>query len=542
MGDRIEVVDVDVLREVLRRFTTALEIHRDELDSLNVFPVPDGDTGTNLLLTMRGVMESLNEAPAVNFAAAVADGALMAARGNSGVILAQALRALVGGLSGASAAGGAELAGALGAAASELAGALRAAAAEARRAVARPVEGTVLTVLTDAAAAATASAGDGGPVPDVATAALAAAQASLERTTAALPELAEAGVVDAGGLGAVLLLDALASVANGVEMAVGVRDAGPVGRSDSADADQEMGFAFEVMFLLRADDSVIPSLRDALAELGDSLVVIGSGGRYKMHLHTDEPERAVDIAAGVGAPEDVRVVDLSEQVAEQCVAGQARAVRVGERQASELVAVADGAGLEELFRSLGATVVRGGPFLVEEVVRVIDAAAAEAVIVLPNDPAAIPIVERAAGDSSRDVWVVPTRTVAEGLSAAAAFNPTAELVDAVERMSEAAAAVVSAAVSRAAGDASGGIRAGDWVGVVEGEVVAVGEDLASVMLGLVATIRTDDHEILTLLAGADATDEELARLAAGLRAGIAGLMVETHRGDQLGIHFVLGLE
>jgi hypothetical protein len=513
-------LDVEGLTEVLRRFTTSLEEHREELDSLNVFPVPDGDTGTNLVLTMRGVTSALDRPGNGDFSATVADAALMSARGNSGVILAQVLRALVGALLGnGGASGGAALADALGSA-----------AAEARRAVARPVDGTVLTVLADAAAAA--SRADGTAPGSVAMAARDAAAASLEGTTSAVPELAAAGVVDAGGLGALLLFDALASVTNGSEMTVEPGRVGPIGAGDVDPADQDLGFKFEVMFLLRIDDALVPELRDRLDEIGDSLVVVGADGRYRVHLHTDEADGALDLARRVGETDDARVVDLEEQVAEACVAGQARAVRIGEHQTTGLVAVAEGDGIAALFRSLGAVVAApaGGG---DGVVAAIADAGAGAVVVLPTGQESFAAAEQAAGESDVDVWVVFARTIPEALSAAAAFNPTESPSDAAERMADAIETVATASLGRADGA---------WIGTIDGEVAAHDPDLAEAAITALSAIRTDEHEILTVLIGATADASDTSRLLEALSAAFDEVQMESHRGGQPGDPYVFGLE
>ncbi|HEY7280129.1 MAG TPA: DAK2 domain-containing protein [Actinomycetota bacterium] len=512
-------LDTQGLAEALRRFTAALEAHREELDSLNVFPVPDGDTGTNLLLTMRGVMAALDGRDPDRFATTVADAALMSARGNSGVIFAQVLRALVDGLLGDGTSARRTLARALGSAASE-----------ARRAVARPVEGTVLTVLADAASAAGRAAD--GAASDVASAARDAAAESLRRTTAAVPELAAAGVVDAGGLGALLLLDALASVANGSEMTVEVGRAGPVGSAGAASSDQDVGFKFEVMFLLRIDDERLPEVRDRLDEMGDSLVVVGSDGRYRVHLHTDEADGAVALAGRGGTVEDVRVVDLEEQVAEACVAGQARAVRMGERRTTGLVVVAEGDGIASLFRSLGAAVASPGN-AATGLGAAVSAVTDDAVVVLPTDQESFAVAERVAGESGRDIWVVFARTIPEALSAAAAFNPTESPAAVAERMAEAVGTVATASVRRA-DDA--------WIGTIDGDVVAHGTNVGEAAVGVLSPIRTDEHEILTVLTGEAAGARETRELLEALASAFADLRIEHHVGGQPGEAYVFGLE
>lgn len=557
MDDSGDTIDVAALGEVFARFLSALEAHRAELDSLNVYPVPDGDTGTNLLFTQRAVMEALDRLddpyPSA-FAEAVAGASLMGARGNSGVILAQVLRGLTERLCAEDGGSGGK----------RLAEALEHAAEEARRAVARPVQGTALTVLADAAAAAREAAavvrgtpGAAGPVEAgaaaaveagaVADAALAEARESLGRTTEALPELRAAGVVDAGGLGMVLLLDALASVLAGYALTVAVGPSGPVGRAE-APATDGLPFKYEVMYLLHGDDSLIPALRERLDGLGESVVVVGGDGLYKVHVHTNEPEGALEAAREAGRTEDVRTVDLEGEVAEQCLSGQARAVRVGERQASALVVVADGDGLAKLFGSLGALVALGGSGdqpSVEQLVDAIDAAPADSVVVLPNGSRLLAVAERAAAESGKEVRVVPTRSVPEGLSAAVGFNPMSPLRETAERMAEVASDVTAAAVTRAVRDASawaGDVREGDWLGSVDGDIRVVGPDPVEVALQLLSELRADDHEMLTVILGADASDGDASRLAEALENGHGDLEIQIHRGDQPADPYLFGLE
>ncbi len=552
MDEPAPAIEVGTLRETMMRFTAALEAHREELDSLNVFPVPDGDTGTNLLLTQRAVSAALEgfprEAGPAEFAETVTRASLMGARGNSGVILAQVLRGLVERLllapaasegldpatSGRAVDGSADAtAGAAGA----LADALRHAAEEARTAVARPVEGTVLTVLADAASAASAGAGEGRAVAAVAATARDAALVSLGRTTRLLPELTAAGVVDAGGLGAVLLLDALASVLGNGPMIVEAGPRGPVG--SAAPSDQELVFKYEVVAMLRGDDHGVAHLRDRLGELGDSVVIVGGDGRYKVHVHTDDPDEALHAIGEVGTPEDVTVVDLEERVAEACVAGQARAVRVGERQSTALVAIVDGDGLAALFRSLGAVVVAGGPDRapeVEDLVEAAEAAPAESVVVVPTDEISAAVAERAAGDAGKDVWVVFAGGVMEGLAAAAEFNPTVDAAAATERMSEAAAAVTSASLWRETADG--------WFGESGGARIAVGVGAAAAeaAAALVTAIRTDGHELVTILVGANATAEDTDLMSDAVRRAVPELQLEVHASGHSGAEFLFGLQ
>jgi DAK2 domain fusion protein YloV len=531
-------IDAAGLREAMSRFGRALEEHREELNSLNVFPVPDGDTGTNMALTQAAVVEALDGLDGGGFpelGRAIARASLMGARGNSGVILAQVLRGLCERLCRGEAAD-----------ATALAEALVLAAEEARRAVAKPLEGTALSVLSDAAAGAQQALANGGDVVAVAGAALRSTRESVARTTELLPELREAGVVDAGGLGMLLLFDAVASTLAGHDLTEPVGPLGPVGRAQGRDP-QPLDHRYEVMFLWEGRDDAMPELTQALARLGDSVVIVGGGGLYKVHAHVDDPDAAVSLA-GDGAARDVRVVDLAAEVAEHCVAGQARAVRAAEEQAVALVAVADGDGLIELFRSLGAVVVRRGPGnspAAGDILAAIDAAPADSVLVLPNERNFEPVADRAASESPKAVHVLPVRSLMAGLSAAAAFNPMAAGEENRTSMSSAASACACGEITLAVRDAdtpAGAVRVGDCMGTVGDEVRVVGQDPPSVAASLVRELLTDGQEILTIVVGADPSAQEAAAVEEAIRAAAPALEIEVHRGGQPHTLYLIGVE
>jgi len=522
----------------MARFGHALEEHREELNSLNVFPVPDGDTGTNMALTQLSVVEAmdgLETGGLPDLGRAISRASLMGARGNSGVILAQVLRGLCARLCREQAADVAALA-----------EALVLAAEEARRAVAEPLEGTALSVLSDAAAGARDAFANGGDVVAVAGAALRSARDSVARTTELLPELREAGVVDAGGLGMLLLFDALASTLAGHDLTEPVGPLGPVGHARSRDP-QPLDHKYEVMFLWEGRDDAVPELTRGLSRLGDSVVIVGGSRLYKVHAHVDDPDAAVSVA-GEGAARDVRIVDLAAEVAEHCVAGQARAVRVADEQATALVAVADGDGLVELFRSLGAVVVRGGPGndpAGDDIAAAIDAAPADSVLVLPDHRSVVPAAEQAAYESAKAVHVLPVRSLPAGLTAAATFNPMADADENRRSMSGAAEACACGEIASATADgksAVGAFRAGDCIGLVEDEVRVTGHDPPSVAAALVRALLTDGQEILTLVVGAGPSDQEAATVEEAVRAAAPALEIEVHRGGQPRILYLIGME
>jgi DAK2 domain fusion protein YloV len=361
------ILDASTLRDAMSLYLEALEAHREEIDSLNVFPLPDGDTGTNMLLTQRAIVEALEGREGEGLrelGGMIARAALMGARGNSGVILSQILRGFCDRYTIT------EGEGRMAPDGMDVAGALSAADEEARKAVSEPVEGTILSVLRDAARAATDRARETSDVDSVLEAAFDAAKSSLARTTQALPELKEAGVVDAGGKGLVLLFDAMVSAVRGIPLSTEVGPLGPVGHVEQP-AGASTRYGYEVMYLLEGEHAEIPRLRRRLTEVGDSVVVVGGGDMWNVHVHTDDAGTALAAGVAAGTPRAIRISSLDEEVAAHCVADEFRGVVVGdevpeapsdlaapEEKEQALLAVADGAGLEEIFRSLGVAVVR----------------------------------------------------------------------------------------------------------------------------------------------------------------------------------------
>ena len=292
-------LDPLTLRKAMEAYADGLRKHRDVLDSLNVYPVPDGDTGTNMLLTQEAVVAALAGSGADSIGAVISRASLVGARGNSGVILSQVLRAICETMPQGGPAGP-----------QEVASALQHASDEAFKGVAKPVEGTVLSVLRDAASAASAAAVEGAASATVLRAALEAGRASLAGTKQTLPELRAAGVVDAGGKGIVVLLDALHATLIGEPASEPLEPLGPVGRRETERSDRPSLPAFEVQYVLEAREEDVPALRETLGSLGDSLVVAGGSGLYSVHVHTQEPELAVRAGELAGRTRDVRVVGL----------------------------------------------------------------------------------------------------------------------------------------------------------------------------------------------------------------------------------------
>ena len=522
-------LDSPRLHRAMHLYLDALRAHREELDSLNVYPVPDGDTGTNLMQTQQAVVSALEPVPSdaglQSLGVTISRASLTGARGNSGVILSQVLRGLTEALPVGHPAGG-----------PEIVAALADASREAYRAVARPKEGTMLSVLRDGADRA-ATAGDDSVA--VLTAALGAARSSLDGTRELLPELREAGVVDAGGKGIVLLLDALRSAVADVPLSEPAGPAGPVGRHAEPRSDR-WSHQFEVQYLLEASDDAIPELQAKLSDLGDSLVIIGGGGTYHVHVHTDQPDRGLALGREAGRTGGPSVVNLGEQVA-ACAGSRARAIRVA-GQACGLVAVAGGDGLAATLQSLGAIVVDPQASEVAEaaILAAIETVASEFVAVLTVDDEERSAAERAALRSGRSVHLVEANAIPPGLSAAAAFNPFASLDENAKAMEEAATACRSGDVVHAAGD--GDTKTGEqWIGLVDGEPVHTGDRADAAAVELARRLVGEGSEVLTLVAGRGSAAGRPA-VERALREALPGLHVQVVDGGQPEPAFSIGVE
>jgi DAK2 domain fusion protein YloV len=484
----------------------ALAEAREEIDALNVYPVPDGDTGTNMYLTVVAARDALRDATdatpdLLSGLAALRKGALLGARGNSGVILSQMLGALATTI--ASATGEERNA-------SIMARALREATESVYAAVGTPVEGTILTVVRAAAEAAEERAGqDGARARDVFASAAAAAREALARTPDQLAVLRDAGVVDAGGRGLSVILDAAETALTGrrpvpVTAPIGVRRI-PIPVEQQGHALTPDGPAYEVMYLLDADDHHIGALKARLATLGDSLVVVGGDGLWNVHVHVDDVGAAVEAGIAAGRPYRIRVTHFAEQVA--AAQGRRRSSRAGR----QVVAVAAGPGLEKLFEEAGATVVVGGPGNRPSTGMILDAirsSGAREVVVLPNDPDSVRAAQAAARQAEDDegirVAVIPTEAQVQGLAALAVHEPGRPFDQDVLEMTATARHARHGAVTIAAKQAmtmAGPCEPGDVLGVVAGDFAVVGHDLDAVATDVLERLLAGGGELVTVVAG-----------------------------------------
>ena len=551
----LERLDADHLRQVIIGFRDALLAHREGINRLNVYPVPDGDTGSNMTGTLEFVVETLEgaEPDLASTCKAIGQGALMGARGNSGLILCKILRGLTESIA---ASGSPEID------AAGFATALEVAAKGAYEAVGDPKEGTILTVVREASEAAVAAAAEGGTLVAVLDAARVEGHASLERTPTLLPELAAAGVVDAGGAGLLLLIDAFLLVVDGRPLpAPSVTEAQAdkilveVGAA-VAEAHEHGGIAdlrYEVMYILEAPDAAIPAFKDVWAGIGDSIVVVGGDGLWNCHIHTDDIGPAVEAAIEIGKPSRIRVTDLLEEVEEERwvrEAGEhpdvpAPAVPV----TTAVVAVATGDGIRRIFHSLGVQqVITGGQSMnpsTAQLLEAVEAAPADEVIILPNNKNIIAVAEEVDSTTSKTVRVVPTRGIPEGFAALIAYDPDASGEQNAAEMADAAESIAAGEVTRAVRASScdvGPIAEGDYLGIARHGIRAVAPSVADAAIGLLAELLTEDHEILTLIEGEGATSGDTRRITEWLDEQHPDVTAEIHHGGQPLYPYFLGLE
>jgi DAK2 domain fusion protein YloV len=519
--------DLTHARELAHGALGSLERSRQRIDDLNVYPVPDGDTGTNMTMTARAVVEELDQTNTDERLALIKQvtrAALMGARGNSGVILSQIVR------------GAAEpLAENGGVDPQTLARSFRSASDAAYRAVRKPVEGTMLSVIRELAEEAEQLAGDAATNADLLAALVRRGEEAVARTPEQLAVLREAGVVDAGGAGLLELVRGLASAVSGEPLAA----APPPPREELGleAIHQELSrYRYCTTFLIEGHDLDADGIETELEQLGDSLLVVGDREALKVHVHTDEPGRALAIGTAVGVIDGVEIANMHEQTVQR-EERLLEAVPDAPSTQSAVVAVAVGDGNRQLFESLGATkVVTGGqtmnPSTADLVAAVDETDAAEAIL-LPNNSNVILSAEQAAGLATKPVTVVPTDSIPAGLAAMVSFLPERSAAENAAEMAEVLESVVTGEVTVASRDVElNGIavRKGGWLGLADGEAVAVGDEFGDVAAQVAEALLAEPRLVLTLLTGADAP--ELDGLLGGIRERHPDLELDVQAGGQ----------
>ena len=567
------------VRATVVTFRDAVRRHQTAINRLNVYPVPDGDTGTNMARTLDAVVAEIDkrcpgdEVDLGTLCGAISHGSLMGARGNSGVILSQVLRGIAASISANCVATGSV-------GAEDLAAGFEAAAKAAYEAVLKPIEGTILTVVRESAAASTASSGTD-DLEAMLRATRDAGRASLARTPDLLPVLKQAGVVDAGGAGFLLLLDSFLNVVAGEAMPEPDESAGAdLDALDAADLRGDNGgsvdvseLRYEVMFLLDLADERHRDFMEAWGRIGDSIVVVGGDGLYNCHIHTNDIGAAIEAPLELGGrPRAIRVTDLFEEVADEHAKREAELgvasddvihpARAGasSHTASHssslppvtcaVVAVASGDGIAELFGQLGVHgVVSGGQSLNPSTAELLDAVErmnARQIVILPNNKNIIAVANQVGELTTKDVRVVPTCSMPEALASLVVYDPEVSAEHNAREMGAAAASVATGEITQAVRDTdsdAGAITVGDWIGIVRGDgIVSIGGTWRAAATQLLDKLIEPGREILTVIAGADATGEMTGELSAWMADNHPGIVVEIHAGGQPLYPYLFGVE
>jgi DAK2 domain fusion protein YloV len=534
------------LREMFIAATGWLEKSAADVDALNVFPVPDGDTGTNMLLTMRSSLEEAYQTPnssVSEVAQAIARGALIGARGNSGVILSQIWNGLAQGLDEKDTMNGADLV-----------ECLLLASKTAYNGLSNPVEGTILTVIREAAEAAKAHAADvSNEVISVMEATVEAARESVANTPTLLQVLKDAGVVDAGGQGLYTILEGALHYLKGETEQLKLRRPWMVASSVplTTRAPQMVGTADEVPygyctnFVIKGADLEPEKLRKRLEKKGQSVIVIGDGAAVRVHIHTLDPGDIMHYVNPLGTLHQINIRNMDEQYRDFLEMQKERMPEVD----TAIIAVVAGEGLSQVFTSLGTTIiVPGGQTMnpsTNDLLQAVEAVPSEKVIILPNNKNIVLTAEQVSGLTEKKIHVVPTRTIPQGVAALLAFDYEADLETTTVSMYQAQAEVRSIEVTRAVRATRLGrldIKKNQAIGFLDGDLVAVGDKTDAVLAEVLERVEPDKAEVVTIYYGSDTKQTEAEQAVAAIREGYPQLQVEVVQGGQPHYNYIASVE
>ncbi|WP_442599460.1 DAK2 domain-containing protein [Neobacillus sp. D3-1R] len=558
----ITALDGKRFAEMVIQGANHLSANAKMVDALNVFPVPDGDTGTNMNLSMTsGAKEVKNNIQdhIGKVGIALSKGLLMGARGNSGVILSQLFRGFSKAIEQK-----AEING------KEFAGALELGVETAYKAVMKPVEGTILTVAKDSAKKGVQAAKKETDLIKIMEEVLKEAKASLNRTPDLLPVLKEVGVVDSGGQGLVLVYEGFLSVLKGESLPEVASFVSSIDDLVSAEhhkavqghintADIEFGYCTE--FMVKFEDEKLSNqpfseenFRQDLSQFGDSLLVISDQDVVKVHIHSEQPGTCLGYGQKYGSLINIKIENMRQQHTN--IVGDTSHTPVMEKPAAKvekqeygIVTVSMGKGIADLFRSIGAhAVIEGGQTMnpsTEDIVKAIKEVNAKKVIILPNNKNIIMAAQQAADVTDEDVVVIPSKTVPQGMTALLAFNPTADLPANEEAMSEALKHVKTGQITFAVRDTSIEgltIEKDDFMGINDGKITVKNKNKLQAAKDLLINMMDEDSEILTILQGEDTSDEEVEEIVAFIEEQYKDVEVEVHNGMQPLYSFIFAIE
>jgi len=543
---RISVFDGQDLKKAILVGAAWLEEHRQAINALNVFPVPDGDTGSNMAATMKSAIRNIidsDETSAGIIAAKVAHDALLGARGNSGVILSQTLRGIAIGLD------------------EELAVALQQAAQLAYRAVIKPVEGTILTVVRETAEAAKRSANQNDDLITQMQEIVAAARQAVAHTPELLPILKQAGVVDAGGQGFCTILEGIlhymrGEAITGIAMPISGEAAqlGPHVKKGRVTVEEEFGY--EVVFLLRGDGLDVEKIRQTIIDMGGvSTVVAGDENMLKVHTHIPTPGKILDYGVSLGSLLDINIENLQEQslnyAAESAIehAEEVKQEKTALISQIATVTVVSGKGFEKVFQGLGvSTIVSGGQTMnpsIEELLSAVEETPTQQVIILPNNSNVILSAQQVIGLTQKEVYVIPSKTLPQGIAALISFNFEANFASNCQTMTQAINNVQTAEITTAVRSVQLGgvsVREGDFIGVINGHLAVANQNMQQVVHDTLKRMSIDNYEIITLYYGEDVTAEQAEQMAKDIKGRYSELEIEVVDGSQPHYAYILSAE
>jgi hypothetical protein len=517
-----------------------LERHQAAINALNVYPVPDGDTGTNMLLTMQSAYQEIQDSPEAEvgvIAQKVAHGALMGARGNSGVILSQIFRGFARALDDVEAFDTVQFA-----------SALREASATAYKGVIKPVEGTILTVAREASEAAVAAAASSDDLVFVLEQVVYEAHESVTRTPTLLSVLADAGVVDAGGQGLYVILEGMLRYSQGERLSI---DTGLAASMDlhALHLDQDGGYGYDIQFVIHGQDMDVGEVRATIASMGDCALVVGDSRAIKVHVHSPEPGTPINYGASVGSLSRVIVENMQEQYQEFILSKGQQPKAVEPPSGIGTVVVAPGPGLTTVFESLGASiVVSGGQTMnpsTEELLNAVEGVQSQEVILLPNNKNILLAAEQSKSLSGKQVEVVPTITVPQGITALLALNYQADLPTNVRVMTEAAGTIETIEITTSVRSVQLNgmeVEEGAVIGLVNGKLKLKGDVPVEVVMEALADVGVEEYEIVTIYYGETVTADEADELAELVTDRYPEQDVEVIDGGQPHYHYILSVE
>ncbi len=526
-----------ILKDLFKAATAWLERNVNFINALNVYPVPDGDTGTNMFLTMQACVreiEQVKENSAWMVAQKAAYGALMGARGNSGVILSQIWRGFAKALDKKDVIR-----------VQDLADALAEATATAYKGVIKPVEGTILTVIREMSEALQSIKHKTDNLLVALEYVVEAGRAAVAKTPSLLPILKEAGVVDAGGQGLLVIMEGFLKCLRGERLETET----PIERAVVKTEALEGEYGYDVQFIIKGQNLDVEEIRKNISTMGDSVLVVGDSTMVKVHIHTNEPGTPLNYGIKWGSLVDIVIENMQEQYREFVLSREAQPAPPKVAKRIAVVAVVPGKGLAEVFKSLSTdAIVSGGQTMnpsIEEILQALNSLDAEEIIILPNNSNVILTAQQAAEISGKKVKVIPSRTIPQGISAILSFNPELTLEENVEAMSEAMKYVRTGEITVAIRSTQvEGIKVaeGQLIGLLDGKLTAAGETAEEIIFKLLEKMEPERGEILTLYYGADVEEGEALAIADKIRERFPNLKVETIWGGQPYYHYIISLE